>query len=173
MSTASIRGKTREYDPWSGEASEAANPMGGYRSRSTGSLKERVYYAMENGKGERKLVAMTEQGPVVLEKGKPSSSLPSQLHGGATAPGDKFKLNGEEWTIRQAKTSEIEAGTDTRYYKNAMASTVKNIANLRSVARALNEIDRLKSTPEWAAYTSAKPRTVEDRRLPAVPRRLF
>jgi len=146
-----VVGKTKEIDPWMGEAGEAANPISGYRSRSASSLKERVYYAIESEKGTRKLVAMTDHGPMVIEGGQ---SIPlARYQGEATKVGDKFKVNGENWEVKQARTAEIESQTSTRYHKNAMASTIKNVIQLRAVARALNELERLKATPEWAQYT--------------------
>ena len=147
-----VKGKSREFDPWMGEKGESAGPVGGPRSTSTSSLKDRVYYAIENSKGERKVVAMTEKGPMVLNKGQAAQPLP-RYQGEAAHPGDKFSVGGEQWQVKQARTSEIEQHTDLKYYKNATASTIKNVVQLRAVARALGEIKRLKSTPEWLNYT--------------------
>jgi hypothetical protein len=147
-----VKGKSREFDPWMGESSGDPSPVGAYKSTSTSSLKDRVYYSIENSKGERKLVAMTDTGPMVLNKGQQAQPLP-RYQGEATRPGDKFSIDGEQWQVKQAKTSEIEQQTDLKYYKNATASTIKNVVQLRAVARALGEIKRLKSTPEWMNYT--------------------
>ena len=146
-----VKGKTREFDPWMGEAGEA-NPMGGYRSRTAPSAKERVYYAIENERGVRKVVAITDHGAMVVNKGEPATPLP-RYQGQATAPGDKFSINGENWSVKQAKTSEIEAHTDLKYYKNSMAGAIKNNMQLKAAVRAVNEVNRIKQTPEFEAYT--------------------
>ena len=147
-----VKGKSREFDPWMGEAGADASPVSGYRSRTTSSLKDRVYYAIESDKGQRKVIAVTDQGPLVLNKGQPATPLP-RYQGSATGPGDKFSVGGDTWTVKQARTSEIEQHTNLRYYKNALASTIKNVVQLRAVARATAEINRLKATPEFQAYT--------------------
>lgn len=148
-----VRGKTRELDPWMGEAGSDASPVSGYRSRSADSQKERVYYAIENDKGARKLVAVTDKGTMVLNKGQDPTPLP-RYQGSATAPGDKFTVGNDKWTVKQARTSEIEQNTDIKYYKNALASTIKNVVQLRAAVRATAEINRLKTTPEFQAYTA-------------------
>lgn len=57
--------------------------------------------------------------------------------------------NGKQWKIGQATTKEIEANTDTRYYKNALASTVLNYLQLRRAERAYDFLESYKNSPEF------------------------
>jgi len=147
-----VKGKSKEFDPWT-EGSEATSPVQGYRARSTASMKDRLYYAIESESGKRRTVRIDDRGPVIVEKGE-ATPLP-RYEGAATKPGDKFTVDGEKWTVKQANTSEIEHATQgkVQYYKNAAASTAKNVMQLRAVVRAIHEVERLKQTPEWDAYT--------------------
>jgi hypothetical protein len=68
--------------------------------------------------------------------------------------GDQFKdSEGDNWTIKNAYTREIEAATDHKYYQNALANTIDNIMHLRAASRAIHAIEQLRATPEWSAYT--------------------
>jgi len=144
-----VKGKTNELDRWSGEGS-AASPQSGYRSLKAPSQKERKYLALISEDGTRKLLHVTPEGTFVIEKGK-STPLP-RYEGSATEVGDKLTSGGKRYEVGQANTREIEANTATRYYKNAAAATVKNTLQLRAVVRAQYELERLKSTPEFAKY---------------------
>lgn len=151
-----VKGKTNELDRWSGEGSSAA-PQSGYRSLKAASQKERKYFALIGEDGTRKLLHVTPEGTFIIEKGK-STPLP-RYEGAATDIGDKLTSGGKKWEVGQANTREIEANTDTRYYKNAAAATIKNTLQLRAVVRAQYELERLKSTPEFAKY--ARPVSAE------------
>jgi hypothetical protein len=57
--------------------------------------------------------------------------------------------NGKQWKITQATTKEIEANTDVRYHKNALASTVLNYLSLRKAERAHDFLESYKQSPEF------------------------
>ena len=146
-----VKGRAPQFDALAG-ASEVANPIGGMRSlpKTTSSMKDRVFFAIQGFDGTRKLVAKSDDGTLrIIEKGQPAVpiKLPKDFK-----PGDNFFYDKQGWTVTQAKTPEIEANTDLTYYKNAVANTVDNIARLRVVVRAINEVKRLTSSPEWQAY---------------------
>jgi len=147
-----VKGRNKQFDEWFGDSS-TANPVGGYRSMTTSSLKERVYYTAENASGGKQLLAKMPDGRFsMVRNGKLE---PIRTYEGANQPegvGDTFTSDGQKWTVRHAKTSEIESATPTRYYKNALASTIDNVIRLRAVARAVYNVNRLKSTPEFQVY---------------------
>jgi hypothetical protein len=57
--------------------------------------------------------------------------------------------NGKQWKITQATTKEIEANTNVRYYKNALASTVLNFLNLRRAERSYDFLEAYKASPDF------------------------
>ena len=151
-------GKASQFDALKGEAS-TANPIGGTRSlpRKTSSMNERVYFALEDEKGNRKLVAVKD-ADLSAVNGKNYTRLP---YSGDKPPkvGETITVGGKTWTMKQAWTREIEAETGDKYYQNAIANTFDNVARLRAVARATYEVERLKASPEFAAY--ARPAFVD------------
>lgn len=165
-----VKGKNAQFDNLAGGGSDV-NPTMGKRSlpQSTSSMKDRVYFVVQAKDGTRKLVARAGDGQLtVIEKGKPGVPIKQTsvvnktnpnypIKKGAPAPtiadvGGSFAANGKEWTVVPALTREIEGNTAVRYHKNAVANTVDNIARLRVVVRAIHETERLKASPEFAAY---------------------
>ena len=57
--------------------------------------------------------------------------------------------NGKQWKIAQATTREIEANTNQRYYKNALASSVVSFLNLRKAERAYDFLESYKDSPDF------------------------
>lgn len=148
-----VKGKTPQIDKLAGEGGNAAaNPIyngTGLLARSTSSMHERKYFALENESGERHVVVMNK-GEMSFIHGDQGvihrSDEPLKI-------GSQIKLD-QTYTIRQALTREIEASTKTRYYKNALVNTMDNVLHLRAVTRAISEIQRMRDTPEWAEYTT-------------------
>lgn len=128
---------------------------GGKLPQSTSSLKQRVFHAIEDADGSRQLVAIKDGKLQVIEN---DSAKPVSVRfepGSDTdelKPGARIIVDGKPHTIVQARTSEIEANTKLRYYKNALANTADNVVRLRSVVRSMAEMKRLTESPEWAAY---------------------
>ena len=153
-----VIGKTPEVDKLAGQAGAQANPIyngPGLLSRSTSSMHERRFYALENPMtGERKIVGMNEQRDTLRVPGGTQALFKAE-RGNQIAVGDKITLNGQEYTLRNAITSEIEANTKVRYYKNALINTLDNILHLRAVNRAISAIQQMRDSPEWAAYTAS------------------
>jgi hypothetical protein len=57
--------------------------------------------------------------------------------------------NGKEWRIGQATTREIEANTNVRYYKNALASSLMNYLSLRRAERSYDFLEAYKNSPDF------------------------
>lgn len=148
-----VVGKAPAIDRLAGEGTDS-NPIHngpGLLARSTGSLKERKYFAAEDFKtGERHIVSVKdgELRSVGSEtKFEYSSSEPLKR-------GNTFSVGGKSMILTDALTREIEAGTAVRYYKNALVNTIDNIMHLRAVARALSTVEQLRASPEWGKYAT-------------------
>ena len=135
-----VQGKAPRYDPRDPEAGQEGVIAGSKLPQTTGSLRDRVYLALDDGKGDRKLIAATKDGTTVLEGGK-ATPYP-RLQG--VKPGDDVTIGGKQYTVGQARTKEIEANTETRYYKNALANSIDNVLALRRVERAVDFLDEFK-----------------------------
>ena len=154
-----VKGKAPQFDALEGDAT-MANPQGGTRSlpQSTSALKPRKYFVLEDETGARRVVAIDKGNISAVSKDGKPTPIPHTLDDPGV--GDALSVGGKKWTIKNARTSEIEANTNTEYYKNAMANTVDNVARLRATARAVHEVQRLKDSPEFAAY--ARPSFAKD-----------
>lgn len=155
-----VKGRSPQFDRLLGAGdTDAQGPIGGKRTlpQSTSSMKERVYFAMQNELGERRVTARNEDGGwSVLDKGVYDPlriNTPIEV-------GDAFHYDGHIWTMEQARAHEITAAGGPEYYENAVANTIDNVVRLRQVVRAIHELGRLKSSPEWAAY--ARPYGAKD-----------
>ncbi len=140
------KGKSKEFDPAMGEGTEG-HPAAGYKTSKAASQKSAVYHAIENQAGQREIVRISGDGLYNM-KGQLLSREKRK-------PGDEFKLNGEAWEVKRASASEIEkaAGDPDMFYKNFWASKIKNIIQLRAVNRLVAEVNRIKGTPEFDAYS--------------------
>ena len=94
-------------------------------SQTTSSLEEAQFHALQDEEGNRKL----QMGEI--PKGYKA--------------GDKYvDETDKEWTIKRAKTSEIEANTELRYYKSAIGNTEDNIRRLDKTIRNIEFLNGLK-----------------------------
>lgn len=167
-----VKGKTRSFDELEGAA--ATTPYGvGRRSLSKEAppLHERVYYAIEDAQGNRKLVSLKGETPTVIDKGQ-SVPLTGAKLGPAHeefVPGAQFNAGGRDWTIKQALTREIEENTGTKYYKNAFANTAEGLQRLRAAKRNADTLEEIKQSPAFSQFaTQAKeaPAGWKESRLP-------
>lgn len=151
-----VKGKASQLDRLTGyDPDNKFQIFGGGRSlpKSTSSMKERRFFAIQSETGERRIVARDDDGNLSELVGKDkyqpfASNVKLKV-------GDAFKHNGQTWTLEQARAHEVTTAGGPEYYENALVATIDNIMNLRQVNRAVYELNRLKSSPEWAAY--AKP----------------
>jgi hypothetical protein len=170
-----VVGKTPEIDRLTGHvSSDPARYVdgGGLLGRNPGSLKERTYFTMVNqDTGERILVAKAKDGKSVMSmRGQGQGQRAWNVKDAAEKLGEDGKpiaetgfypgieITGEDgaWKLQNAWSSEIEAQTSTRYYKNALAVTIDNILKQRAARRAIEAIETLRNTDEWRAYTMGR-----------------
>ena len=147
-----VKGRNPVFDALSGERGATSNPVSGYKSFTASSLKARKFYALEDGKGNRKLVVLDNGQLREINKGTDSPLQPDALATGEEnlkGLGDSVKIKGQNYTLKNARTDEIEANTGVRYYKNAMGNTIDNLLRLRSAARAQYLFNELKNSPEF------------------------
>lgn len=94
-------------------------------SQSTSSLKEAEFHTLQDADGNRE-----------LKIGK----IPEGYKAGDKYTDD----NGKEWTIKRAKTAEIEKNTDLQYHKSAIGNTEDNIRKLEKTIRNIEFLNDLK-----------------------------
>lgn len=118
------QGKGHVFDAADTEGLGRTDPITGKRSlsKTTGSLKSRKF-------------------AVIVD---PKTGKRTFVEGDEYVPGTKIEGSfGKQFDVKQATTKEIEANTDVRYHKNALLSTVDNVARLRRVKRNLDVLDSL------------------------------
>ncbi|MDE2000708.1 MAG: hypothetical protein KGI52_17475, partial [Burkholderiales bacterium] len=129
-----VKGKSPQFDRLAGEASTGSPITGfGKMAQSTSAVKDRVFFAIEDARGNRKLVARDnlKGGLTVVEKDRPGVPLPGTAR--EVNVGDKFKgPDGKEWTFKNAFTREIEANTKLNYYQNAIANMADGLMRMRA-----------------------------------------
>jgi hypothetical protein len=149
-----VVGKTPQIDRFAGEGEETTPYYGpGIFNRNPSGAKARRYFALENEYGDRVLAAIDGKKVTAIVKGV-RTPIKHELE--TVAKGDTLTIDDQPWTVKNAYTREIEANTDTRYYQNALANIIDNTLHLESAVRATYEIQRLRSTDEWAAYTTSE-----------------
>lgn len=149
------------YDPYL--AKDEGQPYTGQGSRlpqTTASLKQTKYDVIENAKGERKVVIKNNDGTLsIVNKGQNPVSIKPSL--GATETeltyNKPFTANGQQWTLKRAKTEEIEGATGAKYQKYGILNTLQNVEKLRNLKRSLSILKALRASDEWAKYTGDKP----------------
>ena len=72
-----------------------------------------------------------------------------KLGGEEKIPGTFVDKSGKRWNVKQATTKEIEANTNIRYYKNALASAVLDFLQMRRAERAYDYLEGFKNSPEF------------------------
>jgi hypothetical protein len=118
------QGKGHVFDEADTEGLGRTDPITGKRSlsKTTGSLKSRKF-------------------AVIVD---PKTGKRTFVEGDEYVPGKEIEGSfGKKFQVKQATTKEIEANTDVRYHKNALLSTVDNVARLRRVKRNLDVLDSL------------------------------
>ena len=147
-----VKGRAPVFDALAGERGASFNPISGYKSFTAPSLKSRKFYVLEDAQGNRKVVALSDGRLTELNNGLDTPLRPDKPGTGEESlkgVGDTVGINGKQYTLKNAKTSEIEAKTGTRYYKNALANTIDNLIKLRAAARAQYLFNDLKESPQF------------------------
>jgi hypothetical protein len=145
-----VKGRTPQLDPRDPDTAATQDVItGGSKLPQTASgLRDRVYFSLEDAKGNRKLIATSRNGTVEFAGGKVKPLSDDATESGerlaGLKPGDDLWSDGRHWTVGQATTKEIEANTETRYYKDALVNSIQNLAQLRRVERAVDFLDSFK-----------------------------
>lgn len=128
---------------------------GNVLSKSAASLKQRKMFALEDEHGNRQVVAMEGGRITGFKNGAPDDMGASPR----LQVGDNFNdKTGKPWTLQQATTKEIEASTNLKYYKNALASAVTDYLQLLRAKRANDALESMKADPGFnqMAFKSEK-----------------
>lgn len=124
---------------------------GNVLSKSAASLKGRRMFAAVDEDGNRVVVHRGDGKITAFENGT-ASEFGKDKPG--LKPGDTFNdKDGQEWTLKQATTKEIEANTGVRYYKNALTSTVTDYLQLRRAERANDALEAMKQDDEFKSMS--------------------
>lgn len=128
-----VKGKGHYLDKYDTEFGEDENIGFGKPTRSlsqsTSALEEAQFHALEDSQGNRQFkIGEIPQG---------------------YKAGDKWTdEGGKEWTIKRAKTEEIEKNTELQYYKSAIGNTEDNIRRLEKTIRNIEFLNDLKGDME-------------------------
>lgn len=133
------KGHAPSYDSMRGDAYD---PVVGTRSlkRQTSATKERSYFAIEDEGGRRFVISKGDDGTQVWRDGRPHKIGDIELR-----PGTEHMIAGHPWKVTQARTSEIEANTATRYHKNPVVNMADALVRMREVARNVEFLDKFKT----------------------------
>jgi hypothetical protein len=118
----------------------------GTLSKSAPQTKGRTYMALEDAKGNRQVVSI-KGGQVTGWKDGEADNL-----GGINrqAEGGQFiDKEGNEWTLKQATTREIEQHTPTEYYHSGLSSLLVSNIQLNAAVRAMHFIEDFKNAPDF------------------------
>lgn len=129
-----VKGKGHFLDRWdvdTGGQKDVYGMTGGKTlSTTTGSLMSRKFWVAENNAGDRVFYhGDMPEGKSVGDKITPENGN-----------------SGEKWTIKDAKTEEIEKETGLKYYKSAISNTEDNIRRLERVKRNIDLLEEMKKT---------------------------
>jgi 2'-5' RNA ligase len=136
-----------------GRLESAAKGEGGGKgnilSKATPSTKQRSMFALEHADGHRMVVHKEAGRVTAFDAGK---AVEVGTYKGGLQPGGKFTdKDGQDWTLQQATTKEIEEATDLRYYKNAMAVTALDNLELQRAVDAARFLEGFKNRPEFSS----------------------
>jgi len=148
-----VQGRSPMYDPRDPEASGDLDVVVGRSMgklpQTTGSLQHRKFLALDDGKGTRHVIAAGKDGTTIFENGKPRDLGPRTA---GLQLGDDITIGGKHYNVVDATTREIEANTETRYYKNALVNSIDNLLALRRVERSIDFLEEFKKDSRFLNY---------------------
>jgi hypothetical protein len=93
-----------------------------------------------------------ETKPILdIQKAK-SLELSSRVVGDKQMPNEFIDKNGKHWQIKDATTREIEANTNTRYFKNGIANSAINHVTTVNATVAKHFMEAFKLSPDFAEH---------------------
>lgn len=148
-----VKGRTPEFDePLGNVSNQPSNPYqagGAQLPRTTRSLQKSRYYSIEDDAGNRHVVKLDDKGNLYQMWHRTEHNVAPSRIVGDVKPGEKFSIDGHEYTMGRASVAEKEAHTPIQYYKDAYAATIANVTRLRKVVDALDHFEKMKSDPEF------------------------
>lgn len=137
--------------------------------RPVNTMLERKFYAMEDPKGNRFLIAANDDGFTVWHNRKPIKVTDENFE---YAPGKQYTVGGKTFTMKKALTSEIEdhalfgPGEKAKYYHNAALSAAMANYDLGRILRYNKFVEGFKEDPEFLKYARAPGAKAPDNYLP-------
>lgn len=120
-------------------------------SRTTGALRPRSLYVLEAEDGKRAVVSSPSPGYLtVWNKGKGQTVK----WGDDLELGQPIMVNGKRLTVKNAKTSELEADTPYRFHKSAMVNMADALVKMRATVRNIQYLDQLTKSPSWLEHAT-------------------
>ena len=137
--------------------------------RPVNTMLERKFYAMEDPKGNRFLIAANDDGFTVWHNRKPIKVTDENFE---YAPGKQYTVGGKTFTMKKALTSEIEdhalfgPGEKAKYYHNAALSAAMANYDLGRILRYNKFVEGFKEDPEFLKYAAPPGAKIPDGYLP-------
>ncbi len=141
-----VQGMARKFDKAT-NMDTAVTGGGGGRSgvRVPGSAKERSYYTLESPDGHRMLVHKQGDNLYRVFDKDNETLIQHDKSGSDVRPGQTIKYNNKDWKLDHARTSEIEANTDLKYYKDDYATRQESILALQDYLDQANFVKNTKA----------------------------
>jgi hypothetical protein len=141
-----VQGMARKFDKAT-NMDTAVTGGGGGRSgvRVPGSAKERSYYTLESPDGQRMLVHKQGDNLYRVFDKDNETLIQHDKSGSDVRPGQTIKYNNKDWKLDHARTSEIEANTDLKYYKDDYATRQESVLALQDYLDQANFVKNTKA----------------------------
>lgn len=178
-----VKGRTRSFGEMleqfrAGVDAKLGGAPGRSMRKSTESSNRREFFnAVNSETGEKQLVYVPAGGKAFpVAEGGDLGELGTIK--GAIGPRSKFKnASGEQFSLEDATTKEIEDAARVRYTKNLFANRMDNLLKLRAATRNAKFLEQAKASPEWssvavkAGETPVAPKDAAGRtwRIPKLP----
>lgn len=140
------QGMARKFDKAT-NMDTAVTGGGGGRSgvRVPGSAKGRTYFTLESPDGQRMLVHKQGDNLYRVWDKDNETLIPNNKYGSDIRPGQTLNYSGKDWKLGHAWTSEIEANTDIRYYKDDYATRLESLLTLQDYLDQANFVKNAKA----------------------------
>jgi hypothetical protein len=123
--------------------------------RTTEALQPRTLFVLENARtGTRKVVQDTEGGTGFFVWNQGRRTQQPTPHGEPLKPGGKYYANQQEWTVKTARTSELEKETTIRYQQSAAVNLADTLVKMRATERNIQYLDNITKTPDWLNWAT-------------------
>ena len=145
---------------WEPEGANASSdPIIGSKSLKTNAaaLKQRNYYVAEGPAGNREVISKADGGYTLWKNHQGQFVAEPDI---PIKPKETLSIGGQDHTIKEATTREIEAhanfstGEAAKYYHNPVLSAMDELLSLREMQRHLQFMDSLKTNGKFLRYAT-------------------